>query len=143
MLKGRPHAIKRAAWAAKTAAQIAAHRIVRGELEREFGKHYSLGEKLTNYAHEVAVSEFQAGRTSDIRTRTEKIEAWIDENEAIQEALWGYRDAKTLTFDLADQINKGEIAELSEDEISDLLGTIKAAVPEPYEYPRNCGCRGC
>lgn len=152
-LKGRPHAIARAAWAAKTEAQIKAHRIVRYELEVAILEpdvsdeekvlklmceplHYGLGVSFINWTHDMAVAE----NASDIKTRASQFRKWINDNEAIREALEGYEDAKIMANDVATAAKAGDLADRTEDELQGLIGAIRASVPEPPEGARCYHC---
>lgn len=145
-LKGRPQAIARAAWAAKTTAQTRAHRIVRWELEVtlpvEFNLgalslHYGLGVNFINWTHDLAVAE----KAEDIKARSEQFRNWIYNNEEIQAALAGYRDAKVMANDVAELALTGGLDDREEGELQELVATIRDCVPEPGIEYCSCHCK--
>lgn len=157
-LKGRPHAQERTAWAAKTTAQGRAHRIVRYVLETGISKfltellgitvvipatvsHYGLGVNLGNWSHDVAEYLLKQKIITDMRGMIELIDEWIVNNEAILEALEGYDEARQTAIDVVALVKAGKLEDRTEQELLDLMETIRGAVELPPEDAVCCRCR--
>lgn len=150
-MEGRgEYVVRLAAGANLTEARGKEKKILRWQLEKEYGVHYGgetvlAGKNRTRagrYPHLVAVYAFGKGKVPDIRTRQEEIVKWVRDNDIIMAAIAGMDEARRRHKDITSMAESGQLDDWKEKELHDLVNSISDAVPEPPPEAEGC-CKLC
>ncbi len=147
-LKDRPHGQKLAASSAATTTGTNMRKILQYEIETGIAKLLSEREppielshkqlhfsgSFINYTHQVAIAIWHKDPDKyDIKTEGDALMKWLDDNNEVQGVINGHNTARALRDKFVAEVNSGETANMTEEQLQARVKEIRDCVPEPTE----------